>query len=118
MKDKQVQGICGPDGSITRLHAYVAWMTKLKQFQDTCADNGGTFAFQDASFQEPADESFCLQAQPEVGSSMFEDPLCNYRSVCPAVTVTCNFSCGSMPSAMDNIPGEVDAATFASLRSH
>src|SRR5947209_16002910 len=34
MRDKRVQGACGPDGSVTRLHAYVAWMTKLKQFQD------------------------------------------------------------------------------------
>ena len=119
MKDKEVQGMCGPDGSLTRLHAYAAWMTKLKQFQDSCSDSGGNFAYQDAAFQEPQDESFCLQAQPEVGANMFEDSLCNYRSVCPAVTVVCNFPCrSSAPIAMQDSPGEVDAATLAALRSH
>ena len=93
MQDKQVQGRCGPDGSLTRLRAYTAWYNKLKQFQDSCAGQGGTFAFQDAAFFEPTNESFCLQAAPEVGQSMFEEPLCNYRSVCPAVAVQCDRPC-------------------------
>jgi hypothetical protein len=93
MQDPQVRGRCGPDGSLTRLRAYSSWFNKLKQFQDSCASEGGTFAYQDARFAEPTNESFCLQAVPEVGSSMFEEPLCNYRSVCPAVAVTCDRPC-------------------------
>jgi hypothetical protein len=93
MEDKQVRGLCGPDGRITRLRAYTAWFNKLKQFQDSCAAQGGTFSYQDASFAEPQNESYCLQAVPEVGASMFEEPLCNYRSVCPAVTVACDRPC-------------------------
>lgn len=118
MKNKEVEGQCGPDGSLTRLHAYAAWMTKLKQFQDSCADSGGTFAYEDPTFQEPQDESYCLQAQPEVGANMFEDSLCNYRSVCPAVTVVCSFPCkSSAPVAEEYTPGEVDAATLAAIRT-
>jgi len=119
MKNKQVQGTCGPDGSLTRLHAYAAWMTKLKQFQDSCSDKGGSFAYENSAFQEPQDESYCLQAEPEVGANMFEDSLCNYHSVCPPVTVVCNFPCGgSDPAAASYSPGEVDAATLAALRVH
>jgi hypothetical protein len=93
MEDKQVRGLCGPDGGLTRLRAYSDWYNKLKQFQDTCSVQGGTFAFLDTNFVEPQNESYCLQAVPEVGSNMFEEPLCNYRSVCPAVTVTCERPC-------------------------
>jgi len=93
MENKQVRGLCGPDGSLTRLRAYSDWFNKLKQFQDSCAGQGGTFAFQDAAFIEPQNEAYCLQAVPEVGASMFEEPLCNYRSVCPAVTVVCERPC-------------------------
>jgi hypothetical protein len=93
MESKQVQGLCGPDGQLTRLRAYAQWFTKLKHFQDTCSTEGGTFSFQDKNFVEPPNENYCLQAVPEVGSNMFEEPLCNYRSVCPAVTVTCERPC-------------------------
>ena len=93
MEDKQVQGLCGPDGSLTRLRAYSGWFNKLKQFQEDCSGQGGTFSFQDPAFAEPQNETYCLQAVPEVGSSMFEEPLCNYRSVCPAVTVICDRAC-------------------------
>lgn len=97
MEDKQVRGLCGPDGRITRLRAYTDWYNKLKHFQDSCTDQGGTFSFQDNAFVEPQNESYCLQAVPEVGSNMFEEPLCNYRSACPAVTVVCERRC-SEPS--------------------
>jgi len=93
MEDKNVRSLCGPDGRLTRLRAYTAWFNKLKQFQDSCAAQGGTFSYQDPSFAEPQNESYCLQAVPEVGSSMFEEPLCNYRSLCPAVTVVCDRPC-------------------------
>jgi hypothetical protein len=97
MEDRQVRSLCGPDGRLTRLRAYSEWYNKLKHFQDSCAGEGGTFAFLDANFVEPQNESYCLQAAPEIGSNMFEEPLCNYRSVCPAVTVTCERPC-SEPS--------------------
>ena len=93
MEDRQVQGLCGPDGRLTRLRAYTAWFNKLKQFEDSCTTGGGTFAFQDPNFKEPQNESFCLQAVPEVGSNMFEEPLCNFRSSCPAVAVVCDRPC-------------------------
>jgi hypothetical protein len=93
MANKEVQGRCGPDGRLTRLHAYTVWFNKLKDFENSCAAQGGAFSFQDPNFIEPADESFCLQSIPEVGSNMFEEPLCNYRSVCPAVTVHCDRMC-------------------------
>ncbi len=93
MASKEVQGRCGPDGQLTRLHAYTQWFNKLKKFESQCAAEGGTFSYQDPNFIEPADESFCLQAIPEVASNMFEEPLCNYRSLCPAVAVVCERPC-------------------------
>ena len=99
MESKQVRSLCGPDGQLTRLRAYSAWYNRLKHFEDACAHEGGTFSFQDATFTEPQNESYCLQATPEVGSNMFEEPLCNYRSVCPAITVVCDHSCTEAPVA-------------------
>ena len=93
MASKTVQNLCGPDGSLTRLHAYTSWFNKLKQFENSCAAEGGTFAFQDPNFVEPIDQTYCLQAIPEVASNMFEEPLCNFRSLCPAVTVVCERGC-------------------------
>jgi hypothetical protein len=93
LQDKRVQNVCGPDGRLTRLQAYTSWFARLKQFENTCTGRGGVFSFQDSRFTEPQDESFCLQAQPEIGSNMFEEPLCNYRSLCPAVAVVCEFPC-------------------------
>jgi hypothetical protein len=93
MASKEVQAQCGPDGRLTRLHAYSVWFNKMKQFEDSCAAQGGTFSYQDPNFVEPQDESFCLQAIPEMGSNMFEEPLCNYHSFCPSVTVVCDRSC-------------------------
>src|ERR1035438_1497884 len=65
MQDKVVQGACGPDGRLTRLRAYSAWFNKLKKFENECATEGGVFAFKDAQFIEPQDESYCLQAVPD-----------------------------------------------------
>jgi hypothetical protein len=93
MRDQKVKSLCGADGQITRLHAYSQWFKKLQQFEDHCAADGGTFGFQDPTFAEPKNESYCLQAVPEVSSNMFEEPLCNYRSLCPAVTVICERTC-------------------------
>ncbi len=93
MQAQKVKTLCGADGQITRIRAYGEWFGKLKRFQDECAAEGGTFAFQDPTFVEPHNESYCLQAVPEIGSSMFEEPLCNYRSLCPAVAVTCERTC-------------------------
>lgn len=93
MASKEVQGRCGPDGRLTRLRAYTTWSNKLKKFEDSCSANGGTFSYQDANFAEPQDETFCAQAVPEVGSNMFEESLCNFHSVCPAVTVICERPC-------------------------
>ena len=93
MASREVQNRCGPDGRLTRLHAYTVWFDHLKQFEQTCAQSGGTFSFKDPNFVEPQDESYCLQAIPEVSSSMFEEPLCNFRSLCPAVTVVCDRLC-------------------------
>jgi len=94
LRDKRVQSTCGPDGRLTRLQAYREWLAQVQQFQNVCTSKGGSFSYQDPTFVEPHDESFCLQAQVEVGSSMFEDPLCNVRSMCPAVTVVCQHPCG------------------------
>jgi len=93
LASKEVQNRCGPDGRLTRLRAYTSWFNNLKQFESSCTAQGGTFTYQDPSFLEPQDESYCLQAVPEVGSSMFEEPLCNFRSICPAVTVVCERTC-------------------------
>jgi len=94
MANDQVQAACGRDGQGTRRLAFAQWLGHLKEFERHCMEEGGSFAFKDRSFSEPSDETFCLQAQPEIGSNMFEEPLCNYRSLCPAVTVVCSFSCG------------------------
>jgi hypothetical protein len=93
MASKEVQGRCGPDGRLTRLRAYTVWFNRLKKFEDRCASSGGTFSYENPNFAEPQDESFCSQAVPEVGSNMFEESLCNFRSVCPAVTVVCERPC-------------------------
>ena len=93
MENKTVQGQCGQDGQITRLHAYESWLTSVKKFEDSCTARGGTFSFQDPNFIEPQDETYCQQAVPEVTSNMFEEPLCNFHSTCPSVTVVCERSC-------------------------
>jgi hypothetical protein len=93
MQSKVVQNQCGPDGQLTRLHAYESWMSRVKNFEDSCTAQGGKFAYQDPNFVEPQDESFCNQAIPEVTSNMFEEPLCNFRSICPTVTVVCERTC-------------------------
>jgi hypothetical protein len=93
MESKIVQNRCGPDGQLTRLHAYESWMSHVKKFEDACTAQGGKFAFQDPNFVEPQNESFCDQAIPVVTSNMFEEPLCNFRSTCPAVKVICELTC-------------------------
>ncbi|MFA5975289.1 MAG: hypothetical protein WC859_03895 [Elusimicrobiota bacterium] len=99
MQDKRVQKTCGPDGRTTRLQAYSQWYAKVKQFESDCVSNGGIFSYEDPNFIEPQNESYCLQAQPEIGTDMFEDSLCNYRSICPAVAVACQNSCGNDTAA-------------------
>jgi len=93
LQSKKVQNLCGPDGSLTRLRAFQTWIKRLKQFEDSCAAKGGTFSYQDANFVEPADESFCSAAVPEIHTSMFEEPLCNFHSACPSVSVLCEREC-------------------------
>jgi len=93
MANKEVQGRCGPDGQITRLHAYTLWFNKVKEFERSCTSQGGTFSYKDPNFIEPSDESYCQQAIPEVSANMFEEPLCNFRSACPGVTVVCERPC-------------------------
>src|SRR5438477_12845965 len=46
MASKAVQNRCGPDGRLTRLHAYTNWYNHLKKFESSCTGSGGTFAFQ------------------------------------------------------------------------
>jgi hypothetical protein len=99
LSDARVRSECGPDGHLTRLNAFTTWMRKAKEFEAGCLTQGGSFAYAEPNFTEPVDESFCLQAQPIVGKSMFEDALCNYRSVCPAVKVVCHFECRSQSQA-------------------
>jgi len=94
MENKQVQTQCGAQGRLTRMRAYSLWLGKLRQFEAACIGKNGTFSFDDPNFVEPQNENFCLPAQPEVSSNMFEEPLCNYRSLCPAATVTCRYACG------------------------
>ena len=94
-----VQHACGPDGRLTRLHAWADWLRELRNFQDHCAEQHGDFAFADPQFTEPADENFCLPAQPELGSSFFEEPTCNFRSICPTVQVVCHMPCHDYNSA-------------------
>ena len=106
-----MQGLCGPDGRLTRLRAYTAWYNKLKQFQDSCAAQGGTFSYQDPSFAEPQNESYCLQAVPEVGSSMFEEPLCNYRS-------SARRSPSSVTAPAANTPSQDSTISFWVLGGH
>src|SRR5262245_14690594 len=65
MESRAVQNRCGPDGRLTRLHAYTNWYNKLKKFENACSADGGTFSYQDMNFVEPADETYCLQAVPE-----------------------------------------------------
>ncbi len=100
MQDQKVKSLCGADGQITRIRAYNEWFGKLKQFQDECTGEGGTFAYQDPAFVEPHNENYCLQSVPEVGNGMFEEPLCNYRSLCPAVAVTCERPCAGTTIAL------------------
>ncbi len=97
MQDQRVKSVCGPDGQVTRLQAYRAWYSKLSEATAACHAKGGNIAFADPRFVEPTDETYCMQAQPEVGSNMFEGSLCNYRAVCPAITVVCEFSCRGTP---------------------
>jgi hypothetical protein len=121
MEDKRVVRECGPDGRITRLQAYRSWYNNLQQFQASCASRGGTPKFEDPSFTEPTDESFCLQAQPTVGSNMFESALCNYQAICPSITMTCDFSCKKESIAAyndtDAVPAREDAGLLKRLTS-
>ena len=116
LESKRVQNTCGPDGRLTRLHAYTLWFNKLQAFQAHCMNEGGTFSYDDNAFVEPHDESFCLQAQPEISSNMFEEPLCNYRSLCPAIKVVCSVDCGahSRTASYDGNPTS-NVPTTASL---
>jgi len=95
MQDQRVRSVCGPDGQVTRLQAYRQWFSKLKEAEAACAASGGDLAFEDPLFSEPTNETFCAQAQPVVGSNMFEGALCNYTAACPTVTVVCEKSCKS-----------------------
>lgn len=95
LRDARVKSVCGPDGRVTRLNAYREWFARLKQAENACSARGGRFLYEDPNFTEPTDESFCMQAQPEVGSTMFESATCNFRAVCPSITVVCEFKCRS-----------------------
>ena len=95
LSDQRVRSECGPDGRLTRLNAFTTWMRKAKAFEAACLAKGGTFDYAEPNFTEPTNESFCLQAEPIIGNSMFEDALCNYRSLCPAVKVVCHMGCSS-----------------------
>lgn len=100
LANKAVQNRCGPDGSLTRLRAFQVWLKKLQEAQSSCTTSGGTFTFADSQFSEPMNESFCLQAVPEVSSNMFEDTLCNYHSACPAVQGHCEYACAGRSTSL------------------
>ena len=91
MSSPKVRLLCGSNGQTTRNQAFANWMGKLRAFDRDCVDQGGEMRFKEASFVEPQNGEFCLEAQPDIGASAFEEPLCNYRSMCPAVTVVCSF---------------------------
>jgi hypothetical protein len=91
--DNQVRNACGQDGQLARIHAFQHWLQGVKQFEDRCAAEGGTFAYANENFREPHQESFCSTPQPQTSSSMFEETLCNYRSACPPVEVVCRRTC-------------------------
>jgi hypothetical protein len=116
LQDKDVARICGPDGRVTRLHAFTLWYNKVKEYEAECADKGGVFNYQDPRFVEPTDESFCLQAQPEVGANMFEEPLCNYRAMCPSVAVVCSFPCETRRTVFHPDPESQTAAASPYFR--
>jgi hypothetical protein len=113
MSDSRVRAACGADGQGTRQQAFGQWLNRLKEFEQQCAANGGEFSFKDPQFTEPTDQSYCLQAQPEIGESMFEEPLCNYRSICPAVTVVCLPACGDKVA---HLPGQADRLNTVTLK--
>ncbi len=89
LQDATVQRTCNPDGSHARVNAFRDWTSQVMDFKERCTDVGGTFAYVDRNFKEPADSSFCGLAQPEVMYSEWETPLCNFVSRCPQVAVTC-----------------------------
>ena len=95
--DAQVKHICGDDGGLARTHAYSKWINALNRFQDSCRQNGGTFAYSDPDFADPVDESFCSPPRLLAKSSYLEDTLCNYISVCPGVKVSCHYDCNEFP---------------------
>lgn len=106
MQNKEVTRVCGPDGRVTRLRAFTLWYNKVKQYEASCNAKGGVFNYQDANFVEPTNESYCLQAQPEVGSNMFEEPLCNYRAMCPSTPVVCSFPCESRRKSVEQVENQ------------
>jgi hypothetical protein len=89
LMDTNVRYNCNQDGQHARMEAFRQWESQLMAFQANCTQNGGTFTFAMDSFKEPANESFCTPAEPEISYNSFEKPLCNFSSHCPQVQVVC-----------------------------
>ena len=89
LQDAKVRMTCDLDGQRARLQAFRQWETALVTFQEQCQQSGGAFSFASSSFREPADETYCTTAEPEVHYSALESPICNFVSHCPRVQVYC-----------------------------
>lgn len=108
LQTPEVQRQCNPDGRQARLEAFRRWEGLLMNFQTQCEQEGGRFGFAEAGFKEPADETFCSIAEPEVQYGNLENPLCNFVSRCPAVAVICHFEEDITPpiaQRMVSLPG-------------
>ena len=115
LEDARVQRLCGLDGELTREKAFDLWQSRLQIFMSSCDNEGGVVAYDQPDFVEPTSSSYCLQAQPEVVVGAFEAQRCNFRSLCPAIIVSCQFFCFLGPNAVQETPPQTLADLLASL---
>ena len=99
LTDENVKIVCGPDGRLTRLKAFSMVLQRIREFQDRCEGDGGTFSYSDPGFKEPTDESFCPPSRPYAKEGYLEQTLCNFRGSCGPVKVTCE--CSQLKEAGD-----------------
>lgn len=97
LENQRVQQRCGVDGELTRERAFDLWQNRLTEFSEQCGSSGGLVRYEEPGFTEPNSASYCLQAQPEITVGAFEAERCNFRSLCPAIIVACEYPCWKAP---------------------
>jgi hypothetical protein len=117
-KDTRIQNVCGPGGRLTRLQAWSSWLKQVQDFQDQCEVNGGEFAYMDSGFTEPKDDSFCLPPQLQKGYTSLEDPTINVIAACPAVHVSCRYTCNADKDETDPLLVQETTQALISLKSN